>query len=158
MENERFIFWFWESPTTCWHACKVKKHFHFLTIYFSFLPYLLNDSQTIRSTIHFSKQLLCVMLICGDWLISFKAVFVKLLPLQKWHQVAKNKFAFSFRPQAKIKVCVRATNGREYAYVFFDINMKRFGICFKKTTCFDDSESTILLRETIYLYTVHFQI
>ncbi len=31
-----------------------------------FLPYLLNDSQTIRSMIHFSKPLLC-MLICGDW-------------------------------------------------------------------------------------------
>ncbi len=41
-----------------------------------FLPYLLNDSQTIRSTIHFSKPLLCVTLICGDWSISFKAVFV----------------------------------------------------------------------------------
>ncbi len=39
-----------------------------------FLPYLLNDSQTIRSTIHFSKPLLCVTLICGDWPISFKAV------------------------------------------------------------------------------------
>ncbi len=41
-----------------------------------FLPYLLNDSQTIRSTIHFSKPLLCVMLIYSDWsdwLISFKA-------------------------------------------------------------------------------------
>ncbi len=31
-----------------------------------FLPYLLNDSQTILSMIHFSKPLLC-MLICGDW-------------------------------------------------------------------------------------------
>ncbi len=41
-----------------------------------FLPHLLNDSQTIRSTIHFSKLLLCVTLICGDWSISFKAVFV----------------------------------------------------------------------------------
>ncbi len=41
-----------------------------------FLPYLLNDSQTIRSTIHLSKPLLCVTLICGDWSISFKAVFV----------------------------------------------------------------------------------
>ncbi len=38
-----------------------------------FLPYLLNDSQTIRSSIHFSKPLLCVTLICGDWsdLVSF---------------------------------------------------------------------------------------
>ncbi len=32
-----------------------------------FLPYLLNDSQTISLMIHFSKPLLCVMLICGDW-------------------------------------------------------------------------------------------
>ncbi len=32
-----------------------------------FLPYLLKDSQTIHSTIHFSKPLLCVTLICGDW-------------------------------------------------------------------------------------------
>ncbi len=41
-----------------------------------FLPYLLNDSQTVLSTIHFSKPLLCVTLICGDWSdwsISFKA-------------------------------------------------------------------------------------
>ncbi len=38
-----------------------------------FLPYSLNDSQTIRSTIHFStflQQLFCVMLICGDCTIS----------------------------------------------------------------------------------------
>ncbi len=41
-----------------------------------FLPYLLNDSQTIRSDINFSKPLLCVTLICGDWSISFNAVFV----------------------------------------------------------------------------------
>ncbi len=32
-----------------------------------FLPYLLNDSQMIRSTMNFSKPLLCVTLICGDW-------------------------------------------------------------------------------------------
>ncbi len=42
-----------------------------------FLPYLLNDSQTIHSTIHFSKPL--------------------FLPLQKRHLVAKNELAFSFR-------------------------------------------------------------
>jgi len=44
-----------------------------------FLPYLLTDSQMIRSMIHFSKPLICVNLICGDcsdWLISFKAVVV----------------------------------------------------------------------------------
>ncbi len=32
-----------------------------------FLPYLLNDSQTIRSMFNFSKPLLCMTLICGDW-------------------------------------------------------------------------------------------
>ncbi len=36
MGNERFIFWFWESPTTGWHACKVKKHFHCLIIDYAF--------------------------------------------------------------------------------------------------------------------------
>ncbi len=44
-----------------------------------FLPYLLNDSQTIRSKINFSKPLLCMTLICGDWSdwsISFKEVYV----------------------------------------------------------------------------------
>ncbi len=41
-----------------------------------FIPYLLNDSQTIRSK---DSLLLCVTLICGDWSewsISFEAVFV----------------------------------------------------------------------------------
>ncbi len=92
-----------------------------------FLPYLLNDSQTIRSTIHFSKPLLCVTLICGDWfdrshfhfimpVMPDKAAFVStvsaalctalqgkplFLPLQKRHLVAKNEFAFSFRPMRK---------------------------------------------------------
>jgi len=32
-----------------------------------FLPDLLNDSQMIRSTIHFPKHLLWVTRICGDW-------------------------------------------------------------------------------------------
>ncbi len=53
--------------------------FSFHALVHLFLPYLLNDSQTIRSKIHFSKPLLCVTLICGDWSdwsISFKAVFV----------------------------------------------------------------------------------
>ncbi len=50
MGNERFIFWFWESSTTGWHACKVKQT---RSLYYNmhlFLPYLLNDSQTIFQT------------------------------------------------------------------------------------------------------------
>ncbi len=50
-----------------WHACKVNKHFQFLIIcIFFFLLYFLNDSQTIRSTIHFPEPLLCLTLICCD--------------------------------------------------------------------------------------------
>jgi len=88
-----------------------------------FLPYLLNDSQTIRSTIHFSKPLLCVTLICCDSshfhfissgmpdkaaFVSAVLLCVQALPgkplfllLQKQHLVAKNEFAFSFRPTQK---------------------------------------------------------
>ncbi len=50
------------------HA-RSKKHFHCLIICI-YLPYLLNDSQTIHSTIHFSKPVLCVTLICSDWSIG----------------------------------------------------------------------------------------
>ncbi len=105
-----------------------------------FLPYLLNDSQTIRSMINFYKPLLCVTLICGDWSdwsISFKAVFVSsvllcvqplpgkqlFLRLQKRHLVAKNEFAFSFRP-----TLTSTWNGLVFVL---------------KTTRFSDSESTL---------------
>ncbi len=103
---------------TCMHGQKALSFSYNMHL---FLPYLLNDSQTIRSTINFSKPLLCVMLICGDWsdwshfhcimpVMSDKAAFVsavllcvqplrgkQLFLLQKQHLVAKNEFAFSFR-------------------------------------------------------------
>ncbi len=87
-----------------------------------FLPYLLNDSQMIRSMINFSKPLLCLTLICGDWsdwshfhfimpvmpCLWTQCCFVysvagetAILQLQKRHLVAKNEFAFSFRPTSK---------------------------------------------------------
>ncbi len=121
--HERFIFCFWESPTTGWHAWKVNKHFHCLIICIYFLSYLHNDSQTIRSTIHFSESLLCMTLICSDWsdwwlvdfimpVMSDKAAFVSAVMF--WVQryrgncyftaakaapwMAKNKLTFSFRP------------------------------------------------------------
>ncbi len=116
-----------------------------------FLSYLLNDSQTIHSTIHFSKPLLCVTLLCSDWSISFKAehsvTLCTVLPwkqLQKWHLVAKNEFAFSFKP----------TSGRGNMLMFHD-DFKQ-GLVLK-TTRFNDSESTLSF-ERITLYTEHFQI
>ncbi len=103
------------------HACKVKNTFIFYNMHL-FLPYLLNDSQTIHSTIHFFKLLLCVTLLCSDWLISFKAehsvtlcTALPTLTLQMWNLVAKNEFAFSFRPTRKSSFprSVCATSGRE---------------------------------------------
>ncbi len=111
MGYERFMFWFWKSTTT--DACKVKKTLS-SSYMLLFLPYLLNDSQTIRSTINVSNPLLCETLICCDWLISSpvmpdKAAFVSavllvysvtgkplFLPLQ-----AENELAFSFWPTRK---------------------------------------------------------
>ncbi len=51
-----------------------------ITLSFSYNMHLYlicsTTSKTIRSTIHFSKPILCVMLICSDWLVSLKAVLV----------------------------------------------------------------------------------
>ncbi len=44
-----------------------------------FLPYLLNDSQTIRPTMNFSKPLLCLTLICGDG--SYWSHFHVIMPV-----------------------------------------------------------------------------
>ncbi len=166
MGNERFIFWFWESPTTGWHACKVKKHFHCL-------KHLPNDSQTIHSTINLSKPLLCVRLICSDW--SDWSHFHFIMP------VMPDKAAF-------VMICVQrywgtaiftapkeAPSGKELIFIFIqtnartnkwagnmlmfhvDLTMKRLGICFKNDS-FQWFRVDSFFWETITLYTVHFQI
>ncbi len=104
-----------------------------------FLPYLLNDSQTIRSTINFSKPFLCLTLICSDW---SDAVFVRqccfvysvtgetaIFNPPKVHLVAKNEFAFSFRPTRKSS--------------FQAGNMLKFHVDVNLLTRFNDSESTL---------------
>ncbi len=145
---------YFESPRTGWHAYKVKKHFHCLKMHL-FLPYLLNDSQTIRSTLHFSKPLLCVTLICCDWshfhvitpVMPDKAVFVMLcvqcyrgnryFNSPKGHLLAKNEFAFSFRPTRKDQQV-----GSNMLMFHVDLNTKRLGLVLI-TTGFNDSESTL---------------
>ncbi len=106
-----------------------------------FLPYLLNDSQTIHSTIHFSKPLLCVTLVCADWSILFKAVhsvtLCTVLPwkrLQKRQQVGGNMLMFDI-----------------------DVNLKRLGIGFKNDS-FQWFRVDSFFWEIITLYTEHFQI
>ncbi len=91
-----------------------------------FLPYLLNDSQTIRSMINFSKPLLCVTLICGDWSdcsISFKAAFVSAVLLWVIGETAIFT-APKTAPSGKEWICIfiqtnvkRPTSGRQYANV-----------------------------------------
>ncbi len=66
------------------------------------LPYLLKDSQTIHSMIHFFKPLLCVMLICGDW--SDWSHFHLILP------VMPDKAAFV----RAVLLCVQRYPGNHY--------------------------------------------
>ncbi len=117
------------------------KYFHCHNMHL-FLHYLLKDSQPIRSTVHFPKLLLFVMLICGDWfhfimpVMPEKAVFVSavllcvqqplFLPLQKCHLAAKNYLHFYSDQWEK-------TNKWAGNMLMFhvDINMKRLGIRFK---------------------------
>ncbi len=87
-----------------------------------FLPYLLNDSQTIRSTIHLSKPLLCVTLICGDWshfhfimpVMPDKAAFVSAV---LFFTALPGKPLFSAPKAAPI--------GKEWIYIFIQTNAKR---------------------------------
>ncbi len=95
-----------------------------------FLLYLLNDSQTIRSTIYFSKPLLCVTLICGDWSdwsISFKAVFVIVSSAALCKAVTGETAIFNTPTVAH--------SGNKWAgnmlMFHFDVNMKRLKIRFK---------------------------
>ncbi len=66
MGYEKFIFGFGRPQQQVDMHARSKKHFHFLIISIYFLSYLFND-KIICSMIHFSKPLLCVTLICGDW-------------------------------------------------------------------------------------------
>ncbi len=95
-----------------------------------FLPYLLNDSQTIRSTIHFSKPLLCVTLICGDWSIGrfhLKQCLLIVSSADLCTAVTGETAIFN-APTA-------APSGNKWVgnmLIFhFDVNMKRLKIRFK---------------------------
>ncbi len=128
-----------------------------------FLPYLLNDSQTIRSTIHFSKLLLCVTLICGDWSISFKAVFVSFRAVFDTPKAApsgKEWICMFIQTNAKIKfsqVCRRNKWAGNMLMFHVNVNMKRLGIRYKNDS-FQWFRVDSLFWETITLYMVHFQI
>ncbi len=113
-----------------------------------FLPYLLNDSQTIHSTIHFSKPLLCVTLICGDWSISFKAVFVIVSSADLCKAITGETDIFN-APTA-------APSGNKWAgnmlMFHFDVNMKRLGIRIKKRLVSMIQSRIFLLRGNKFIH------
>ncbi len=131
-------FWFWEFPTTGWHACKVKKHFHFLIIciYFTLCAQRLpNDS--------FFQPLLCMTLICSDWSISFKSVL--------WSFNAPKA-----APSGKECICIfiqtmkRPQVGGQYAMFHVDVNMNGLGFVLNTTRSM--IQMRLFLWETITLY------
>ncbi len=142
-----------------------------------FLPYLLNDSQTIRSTINYSKPLLCVTLICvdwSDWSISFKSSNCELsaalctavteetaiFNAPKVAPSGKEWICIFIQTNAKIKfsqVCARNKWVGNMLMFHVDVNMKRLGIRFKNDS-FQWFRVDSFFWETITLYTVHFQI
>ncbi len=109
---------------------------HSLSYMHLFLPYLLKNSQMIRSTIHFSKPFLCVTLIGSDW--SDWSHFNFIMP------VMPDKAVFVSGETAVFTVPKAAPSGKERICIFIQTNcektnkwagnmlmLKRLGIHFK---------------------------
>ncbi len=107
------------------HACNVIKYVHCLIICIYFF-HTCSTSQTIRSTIHFSKPLLCVMLICGDWsdwshfhcimpVMSDKPAFVSTVLIYVLRYQGNGYFT---APKA-------ASSGKDWICIFIQTNTKR---------------------------------
>ncbi len=155
MVYERFIFWFCESPK------QVDMHARSKTLKCSYnmhlcLPYLLNDSQTIHSTIHFSKPLLCVTLICGDWFRWLVIIWCTAVTREtaifnapKRHPVGEDEFAFSFRPTQR-SIFPRWVSNMLMFNV--DVNMKRLGIRLKKRLVSMIQSRLFLLRDIHFIH------
>ncbi len=124
------------------HA-RSKNTFHLSYNMHLFLPYLLNDTQTIRSTIHFSKPLLCVTLICCDWsnwshfhfimpVMPDKAVFVSavLLCVQRYWG---NRFFYRSKS---------APNGKEWICIFIQTQKDELvGMQYANISCWCQHET-----------------
>ncbi len=127
------------------HACKVKKHFHFLIICIYF--YLTCSTTPKR----FAQRLIFPN---PSFAWRYSAVIGRFhLKQCLWafrHLVAKNEFVFSFRPTWKSSFPRSAQQvGGQYA--------KQLGINFKNDS-FQWFRVDSFFWETITLYTVHFQI
>ncbi len=102
-----------------------------------FLPYLLNNSQTICSTIHFSKPLLCVMLICGD--CSNWSHFNFIMP------VMPDKAALcTALPGKQLFLASKAApSGKEWICIFIQTNWKdqQVGGQYANASCWHQHET-----------------
>ncbi len=156
MCNERFMFWFWESPTRSRHACKDKKHLHCLIIAFN-LTLLAQRLNNLFEDSFFQIKFF-VMLNCGDWsplhliwpVKPDKAVFVNSVTGKLvFYPPKESELAFSFRPTRKDQqVCGSML-------MFHIVNTKLLGICLKNDSFQwfrNDSESTLSFKRQ-YLYT-----
>ncbi len=149
MVYERFVFWFWESPTTGWHACKVKKHFLIICIYF----YLIRSTTPKRFDQRFifpnNSFVYANLRWLYDWSISFKAECSAAMCT-----AVTGETAIFNAPKA-------ASSGNKWAgnmlICHFGINMKRLKIRFKNDS-FQWFRVDSFFWETITLNTVHFQI
>ncbi len=133
---DRFIFWFWESPTTGWHL-PGQKHLHFLIIWFIFYLICSTTAKWFAQLYIFPNpsfvwcqsavigwfnlkqclwQCCCVTAIMGKQLV---------LTLQKLHLVANNEFAFSFRPTPKLSFPNKWAGNMLMVHV--DVDMKWLG-------------------------------
>ncbi len=135
----------WESPTTGWLACKVKKHFHCLIICM-FLPYLLNDSFFQTPPLRHVNLQWLVRLVsfsshhaCKAWLSSICERSAALCTALPRHLVSKKKFVVSFRPTRKDQQV-----GGQYANVSCWRQHETAWDLFLKMTRFNDS--TLSLR------------
>ncbi len=144
MGNEMFIFWFWDPQQQVDMNARSKNTFIVLLYAFNFF-YL------ICSTIHFSKPLVCVTLICGDW--------------SQFHFISPDKTAFvMWAKNSKMNLHLHSdqrekTNKWADNMLMFhvEVNMKGHGIRFKKDSL-QWFRVDSFFWETITLYTVHFQI
>ncbi len=165
MGNERFIFWFGSPQQQVDISMQSQKTLSLSNNMHSLYFYL------TCTTIHFSKSLLCMTLICGDWSIGLIFIssclqfLIKLLVGVQRYRGNRYFYAPEAAPSGKEWICffiqtnAKKNNMWAIAMLMFhvDFNMKRLGIRFKNDS-FQWFRVDSFFWETITLYTVHFQI
>ncbi len=143
-----------------------QKHFNCLIICIYFLPYLLNDSQTIWSTINFSKPILCVTLIWSDWsdCSHFHYIFT-VMPDEAVFE-CRAVFVQRHRRNSHFHRSKSGTLWQRMNLHFHSDQCEKTNRCagnmlmstwnglgfVLKTTCFNYSESTLSLRDINFIH------